>query len=1347
MFAELGSNRTQALFTGSFDLNRGTGVATNFVVGTLAAGEEALKIAGLVPTYKSLTLQKDAAAFGASFALPDGLLGTGAKLEASARNALLINAAGPQFGGYEITLPPFASGDVFKAFKLFEVKAKGLKVRYDPTIDELAFSGELELKSSLLDTALGVFGKASDAALTFKDFKIKGGLYDFEGEFALKTFDIGKVILKDIKIGIKIDDNVVQSVDVAGGIALPFASFGGITFAGQVLNPPFAINKFGITANVTIPLNNGLFIDSIAVLANNLAPSPPEPVSLPTIYSGTIGLGWGFKFGPIAFPAYTGLDEVEEARPINAKLTFATDFDSAITGIVSVNIVKDEVFKLTGQATWDWDKGSLLAQGDFDLLSGVGKGAISLRISAQGVIGQATANFTLPNLTILGPAAGVTIVGGNILVQLVGDEDQTNDVAALWGTVTLPLVGSVTLGIKVDLITFEVSSIFGADTIPQVATIGSRQAPAAALLPGDLPFGAPGPLAGDTFDIAADKAWLMLSASWDGGTATAPRLRVHAPDGTIIEEADFALHDIAVADVLSGDTRRTIVIATPQAGDWSVELVDPAGLGTITYNAYTANPEAQVADVSASLVAGDPAGQVSATLTGTDPGTRVTFWADDDATGRDGFALGGTTVDADGVVTVAFDSALLTGGSYFVYAVADDGRGAPASAYSATSITVAHRPTGILLDPVLTAAVPTRDAAATIIESATPGTVIGRLSAVNTDATETHSFSLIDNRGGRFAILGDLLVVGTGAPLDATMDGIVALRITSSAGLSIDRSVVLEVMAEPAGWEVIAGRDGTKEVALGSTGRDAFYAFDAGDIVSGRAGDDVLYLGGDRADFEIVVDLTGDITGPVRTTVLLDDFPDLIGPSPLDPPPPYLIIRDLRSGADPIIVSGVETLQFRDTVIDTAAVIAIGPLPDGYTVLEDSALAVDALTGLLANEAAPGLVALVDGPAHGILSLRADGSFDYTPGADFHGSDSFRYRVGDSAPVSVTVVVTPVNDAPVILPGIAGEIAATTLAENAATAALSVVLDPDGDAVEPRIVGGSDAAAFTLDANGGLQFQRAPNFEIPDDHDGDNRYEVIVAADDGALSAMRTIVVSITDQPDTLVFAGSAADDVMRNRSSLDWRASGGDGADFLAGNARGDVIVGDAGNDHLRGRSGDDWLSGGVGDDFMVGSEGDDRLFGEGDEDSLAGREGDDLLNGGDGSDRLVGDDGIDQLFGADGDDFLSGGADDDLLDGGNGSDRLSGGDGDDVLDGGTGRDVLIGGAGADTFRLMSSERGLHDVIRDFAPGADHIELSHAMLGLIAGEVGMIDPARIAFGARATTVDQRVIYDAERGC
>src|SRR5205807_4627271 len=60
---------------------------------------------------------------------------------------------------------------------------------------------------------------------------------------------------------------------------------------------------------------------------------------------------------------------------------------------------------------------------------------------------------------------------------------------------------------------------------------------------------------------------------------------------------------------------------------------------------------------------------------------------------------------------------------------------------------------------------------------------------------------------------------------------------------------------------------------------------------------------------------------------------------------------------------------------------------------------------------------LVGGPSHGSLALNADGSFTYTPAADFNGTDSFTYRASDgslsSNVATVTITVRPVNDAPV----------------------------------------------------------------------------------------------------------------------------------------------------------------------------------------------------------------------------------------------------------------------------------------------------------------------------------------------
>jgi VCBS repeat-containing protein len=55
-------------------------------------------------------------------------------------------------------------------------------------------------------------------------------------------------------------------------------------------------------------------------------------------------------------------------------------------------------------------------------------------------------------------------------------------------------------------------------------------------------------------------------------------------------------------------------------------------------------------------------------------------------------------------------------------------------------------------------------------------------------------------------------------------------------------------------------------------------------------------------------------------------------------------------------------------------------------------------------------------PSHGTVTVNADGTYTYTPAANYSGSDSFTYTVSDgnggSNTYSVTITVNPVNDAP-----------------------------------------------------------------------------------------------------------------------------------------------------------------------------------------------------------------------------------------------------------------------------------------------------------------------------------------------
>ena len=107
--------------------------------------------------------------------------------------------------------------------------------------------------------------------------------------------------------------------------------------------------------------------------------------------------------------------------------------------------------------------------------------------------------------------------------------------------------------------------------------------------------------------------------------------------------------------------------------------------------------------------------------------------------------------------------------------------------------------------------------------------------------------------------------------------------------------------------------------------------------------------------------------------------------------------------------------------------ITVNPVNDAPVAVDDT-YATDEDTGL--NVAAPGVLgndtdvdvdfltaALVSGTSNGSLTLNADGSFTYTPNANFNGSDSFTYKANDgnldSNVATVTITVNPVNDTPV----------------------------------------------------------------------------------------------------------------------------------------------------------------------------------------------------------------------------------------------------------------------------------------------------------------------------------------------
>ncbi|GAA5083090.1 Ig-like domain-containing protein [Lysobacter panacisoli] len=224
---------------------------------------------------------------------------------------------------------------------------------------------------------------------------------------------------------------------------------------------------------------------------------------------------------------------------------------------------------------------------------------------------------------------------------------------------------------------------------------------------------------------------------------------------------------------------------------------------------------------------------------------------------------------------------------------------------------------------------------------------------------------------------------------------------------------------------------------------------------------------------------------------------------------------------------------------------------------------------------------------------------------------------------------------------------------------------------------------------------------------------------------------------------GDAGDDRLWGELGND-NLQGGIGADELRGGDGVDTLLGGDGNDSLYGDGGNDSLDGGIGDDVLEGGIGNDTLLGGAGNDQLLGGDGDDVIDGGTGGDRMAGGAGVDTLTyasatsgivlnlasgsnsggaagdiiedafervigsafadtitGSAGDDNIEGGAGNDTLYGGAGNDTLIGGDGNDTIDAQSGNDVLVGGAGND---ILIGGDDSDTYLIDLGSGSDEI-------------------------------------------
>jgi len=204
---------------------------------------------------------------------------------------------------------------------------------------------------------------------------------------------------------------------------------------------------------------------------------------------------------------------------------------------------------------------------------------------------------------------------------------------------------------------------------------------------------------------------------------------------------------------------------------------------------------------------------------------------------------------------------------------------------------------------------------------------------------------------------------------------------------------------------------------------------------------------------------------------------------------------------------------------NTAAVTTVAATdPNGSTIsyavvggADMARFAVNSTTGVLTFIAAPDFDAPTDSDGNNVYQVivsASDGGLTDTQ--------------------IINVTVTNVNEAPVITSG--GSI---TVAENTTAVTTVTSTDPEGTARSYSILGGVDAARFTINATTGvLAFVSAPNFESPADTGTNNVYDLVVRVSDGVNNVDQAIAVTVSNVNEAPSITSSATFNMAENQTT-----------------------------------------------------------------------------------------------------------------------------------------------------------------------------------------------------------------------
>lgn len=636
-------------------------------------------------------------------------------IEFTADHVLKLTSMGPVVDR-RIALPKFKF-DVFG----MEVEAEGLSLEYFHPRRAFRLQGKVTLNNVLKILGGDLIKKVS------ADFSEQNYLeWNQNGFAAIGSIAVEKIVILPRYLelrNLKISFNTLKDEWRAEGeVTLP-PPMGNTTLLGGIGFLNSYVNFISVGAdhlNIPLPLPSvkPVVLQKVQAQFDNIVDIDPNSFE----FGATVGISDTFE---LVLPK-------TEPNSIFDLLTgpfFRVDLTGKVSrnhivGVIDGFVARKDLLNFSGQAELDiheahnpgsayhsdWDRFAIKVKGSFDALDGVAKGQFDASYSTDlstpaGVrtfvaAGNATIKFRESQKEKIKEKLPAWIASrlvdreltGKVNLNLIGDGNDTNDYFLVYFDSDLPFFGRQTLGFRLGF-DGEFGSFQPLTNMLAVTSAAAAPPSAAAETPSLMASSSAvvsGPA--NEFMIPPATNQLILAASWTNDVGPVS-VEVVAPDGTVIPESSFAPGQMVVLEEFSTSKTRVIGLAAPATGLWRLQLASSENVGEIIYEASinTVAPTIEVTNVTLD----DATATIDYAAADSDSDATVYFFYDTDNSGFDGVPILDPVTESDSSGSVTWDTSLLPPGTYFVYAMIDDGNNAPVFSYAETPVVIEALPTSI----------------------------------------------------------------------------------------------------------------------------------------------------------------------------------------------------------------------------------------------------------------------------------------------------------------------------------------------------------------------------------------------------------------------------------------------------------------------------------------------------------------------------------------------------------------------------------------------------------------------------------------------------------------------------